>query len=372
MPFTLPFSRNHSTFFVLAVLLIVSPFLYSAKTGVGKDHPVDVELDNEISLDLDEPSPISGYSAEIEISYESKLLEVASSSEFDLEGLSGEEVLFGIGKDEARAEFELEFDPEKTELESYGLTGRLQFDTAASICLDYESDYPAGEETTETELVFSLARKLTADILVEIEGTFEETDRQLNPVPEETELDLSGINWGRFSFNTQVEFEETDLEEIDLDYEGEEGLPGNTGLTLEGSVSWSPEDNYLQFDPEFLSGFGTFYLETVLHLKDESQIVRPEIAEAGLTDVKLAGLDFEISNDFESGESELSVERDSELLEVEFELEIRPEEGDTLFDLAQLTGEITWEPDQFLAVSFETEANVNSPPELSLASEYSF
>jgi hypothetical protein len=352
--------------------LIVSPFLYSAKTGVGKDHPVGVELDNEISLDLDEPSPISGYSAAIEVSYEGELIEVTSSSEFDLEGLSGEEVLFGIGTDEARAEFELEFDPEKTELESYGLTGRLQLDTEASIGLDYESDYPAGEETTETELVIDLARKLTEEILVEIEGTFEEADRQFDPVPEETELDLSGINWGRFTFNPQVEFEETDLEEIDLDYEGEEGLTGNTGLTFEGSVSWSPEDNYLEFDPEFPSRFGTFYLETVLHLKDESQIVRPEINEAGLTDVKFGGLDFEISNDFESGESELSVEREGEPLEAEFELEIRPEEGDTLFDLAQLTGEITWEPDRFLAVSLETEANVNSPPELSLASEYSF
>ena len=372
MPFTFPFSRTRSAVFALTVLLVTSTILYPAETTVGKNHPVGVELDSEVSLDLDEPDLISDYGSEIEIYYEGKLIEVTSSSEFDLEGLTGEEVLIGIGKDRARAEFELEFDPEKTELESYGLTGRIQLDTAASIGLDYETDYPAGEETTEAELVIGLARKLTEEILVEIEGTFEETNRQLNPVAEETELDLSGMHWGYFTLNSQVEFEGTDLEEIDLDYEGEEGLPGHKELTLEGSVSWSPEDNYLEFDPEFLSGFGTFYLETVLHLKGESQIVRPEIDEAGLTDVKFGGLDFEISNDFESGESELSVEREGEPLEAEFELEIRPEEADNLFDLSQLTGEITWEPDRFLAVSFETEANVNSPPELSLASEYSF
>lgn len=91
-----------------------------------------------------------------------------------------------------------------------------------------------------------------------------------------------------------------------------------------------------------------------------------------MEDLEVAGWDLELSNDFESGESEITLERDRENLDLEFEFEINPRATDTPFNLGQRTGELTWEPEEFLSLTTEIESDPSSPPEISLASEYEF
>lgn len=371
MSYTSPL-QNYSvlTFTIITTLLLVA--FSSCEISRAEDHPLNVELENEVSLDPTEQVIISDHDSELTLSYETEVLEVETSSEFDLDGFSDEEILLGIEKDPIETECELAFDPQESKLESYELTGDIQLDPKTSLDLEYESDYPGEGENADSEMVLTVDRELTEQISIEVEGEFSETERQLSPVPAETKVDISGLGGKNLILDAELEFKETELEEIELDFEGTDSSFGKSGFIPESSVSWELSENLVEFEPELELEFGDLSLETILYLRDETRISKLELMEVSLDDLEFAGWDLKLSNDFETGESEVDLEKGHESLDVEFEFEILAEESDDLFNLGQRAGELTWHPDEFLSTTIEIESDPSSPPEFSLSSEYEF
>ncbi len=356
--------------FILLTFSFLSPF--TANVSGASDRPLTVELENELSFEPTEQKLISDYDSEIAFSYEPGVFEIETSSEFEIDGLSEVELLLGIEKDPFEAESELAFDPEKTKLVSYELAGDIQLDPNTAFEIEYESDYPEKGETAVPELMLTIDRELTKELSIEIEGEYSEPERPLNPVPNETEVDLSGLEGRNFALDTELEFEKKELEEIEFDFERSDSSFGKSGLNLEASISWELSEDSVEFEPELELEFGELSLETILYLGDKTQIRKLEILEASLDDLELAGWNLEFSTDFESEESEITLERDHENPEVEFEFEIRANENDNLFNLGEMTGELDWKPEEYLAVTIEAEPGLSSPPEFSLSTEYEF
>lgn len=371
MSYTSPL-QNSLVLLAIAITILLLLAFSPCEASRAENNPLHVELENEVTLASAEQGMISDYDSEITLSCETKKLEVETSSEFDLEGLTEGELLLGIGIDPLETECKLTFDPQKSQLESYELTGNLQLDPKTSLELEYESDYPAKVETADSEMVLTFDRELTEYLSVNMEGEFSETEQQLSPVPAETEVDLSGLGGKNFVLDTELEFKETELEEIKFDFEGKDSSRAESGLIPDASVSWELSEKFVEFEPEFELEFGDLSLETVLYLRKKTRISKLELVEVSLDDLELAGWDLELSNDFETGESEITLERNRENLDVEFEFEIGAETTNDLFNLGQRTGELTWDPEEFFSVAIEIESGPSCPPEISLVSEYEF
>lgn len=360
----------------ILLLLIIATLLFTVSSpgtvSRAGTQPLNVAVENEISLEPTEENVISDHNSQVTLAYETGVFEIETSSEFELEGLSDVELLVGAGKDPIETECELTFDSRQSKLETYKLTGDIQLDSKTSLSLEYESDYPEEGETADPEKVFTVERELTEDLSLEVEGEFSEPERKLTPVPTETKVDLSGLDLKNFVLDTALEFENTELKEIEFDFEGKDSLFDKPGLILKGTVILKPSEDIVEFDPEFELEFGDLSLETILYLSDETRISKLELVEVSLDDLEFAGWDLELSNDFESGESEITFERDSENLDVEFEFAIKAEANGNPLNLGQRTGGLTWYPEEFLSATIEIESGPSSPPEFSLTSEYEF
>jgi len=333
---------------------------------------LDVKLDNEISIEPENPEFISDHSSEIFLSYQTKLFRFETSTELGLEGLSGEKLLLGVENGNIQAQLELSFSPKKTGLESYGVEGNCRLSPGTAVNIEYESEYTEAMGEDDGELALTLERELADDASIEIESIFAETEKQLQPVPAESKIELTGLNLGYFTFNPELEISETNLEEITLDFEGIPSVLSSTDLTLSGTISLDLTEDFLEFESEVETELGTFYLETLLHLKHESQINSIRPIEVGMTDIIYSGFDLEVSNDFESEKTELTLTKENQKVEVEFGLEVQSEENDRLLCFDQLTGELYWSPEEFLAVTVEAESTAKSLQEITLTSEYDF
>ncbi|MEF8836411.1 MAG: hypothetical protein V5A87_00955 [Candidatus Bipolaricaulota bacterium] len=363
--------QNYS---VLLVLIATSLLIASLPCNISRagDQSLGIELENEVSLEPTGQRMISDHDSEATLTYETVMFEFETSSEFGLEGLSEVELVLAAGKDPIETECGLTFGPKESNLESYELTGNIQLDSETDLTLDYESDFNEQGETDNSEVVLTLDRELAEDLSIKVEGEFSETQGQLSPVPAETKVDLSGLDRQNLSLDLELEFEKKELEEMELDFEGTDSFFLETGLTLDGSVSWKLSDNFVEFDTEFELEFGHLSLETILYLRDETRVNKLELVEVSLDDLEVAGWDLELSNDFGAGESEITLEKDREDLDLEFEIEINPEATGNPFNLGQRAGELTWYPEEYLSVATEIVSGPSSPPEITLASEYEF
>ncbi|MBS3787233.1 hypothetical protein KGY79_03420 [Candidatus Bipolaricaulota bacterium] len=371
MPYTSTLQNSLVLLAIVSTILLLVAFSPCEITH-AENHPLNVELENEVTLAPAEQDMISDFDSEITLSCETEKLEFETSSEFDLEGFTEGKILLGIEIDPVETECQLNFDPQKSQLESCELAGDLQLDPKTSLELEYERDYPAKGETADSEMVLTFDRELTEYLSVEVEKEFSDTEQQLSPVPAETEVDLSGLGGKNFGLDSELEFKKTELEEIEFDFEVTDSSFAESGLVPEGSVSWKLSEKFVEFEPEFGLEIGNLTLETVLYLSNKTRITKLQLVKVSLDDLELAGWELELSNNFETGESEITLERNRESLDVEFEFEIGAEKSDGLFNLGQRTGELTWDPEEFLSLAVEIESGPSYPPEISLATEYEF
>ncbi|MFB6291173.1 MAG: hypothetical protein ABEJ25_05530 [Candidatus Bipolaricaulia bacterium] len=371
MSYTLPLWIKET----LLVLVVVSVFIVTClppTQAVSRETPLGIEFDNEISLDPTVTSLISDYGSELLLSYETELFEIKTSTEFDLEGISGEELLAGLTRERVEAELELVFDPENAELESYEVKGDLQLSPETLVGLEYESDYSPEGGKTDGELVLTFDRELSEEVSVEVEGTFLDSDWKTSPAPQTSVVDVAGIKLGELTWDATIELSKAELTDIELDFDGNDFLFHRSGSSFSGSLAWELSESFIELEPEFELELGTFYVDTVLRLEDELEVSKLELVEAGISNLEIGQSTLDLSTDLDSGQTTATLERKRDKTEVEFELELESGKSDIPLNLDQFTGEFTWEPDDFLTVTFEMESDISSPPELTLASGYEF
>ncbi len=365
-------SQNGRTTVLLTIILL--PLLFGVTHLVEGEVLFTGELDTSVEITPLESGPIEDFDSDLTLSYETEFLTIESETELEMDGFAGGAVSLEVDFDSSALKGEIEFGDEAGEFEEFTGKASLALDEGTEVGLDLDADYEVEEERGYFELEWDLEveRELPCGSEVELGLNFSPEEENY-PLPEEVTLEVDEALVGDVELKSSVEVTEGELAEIEIDFELLEPVYTAPELLLEGSVLWTPDEKYIEIAPELDLPLGTLSVDGVLTLHGGTLIQDLELLNVGLKDLEVFGsridLEFEIDDDVgslkynkEVGETELTLEAESNYAS-----------SRSLFGLSEFSGEVTWEPLDWIELEIALESGTDAfPEEITLTSVYSF
>lgn len=361
--------RSLVTIFAVSLLIFpISITLNGSETELGVDLGAEVEVEPEgddLSHDV---------GSELEWTYGTGPFHFESETEFDPEGFSDQEMVFGFTGEELSGETDLDFDTELKELDSCEFSGTLDQDSKTTLEADYETDNCPLKDLRDPdrELKIEVERQVAERLDVEVLSTFSRESGSLVSTPEESEVEIDDLPYGNFRLTPKLEMEKLVPSEIEIGFERVVPSVESPRFGFEGDLEWEISEEYVEFDPELALEPVTLTLESRVSFTPESPDEIVEIMEMELDDLKLGEWGLELVLDFAREETEIEMETDEDTVGLELELLFEDFDDDFRPGFSRLGGGASLTLNESLEVAIEAETTFGSNhPELSISADYS-
>lgn len=353
---------------VSLVLLLGVP----ARGNSGQD--LEITSSNELTIIPSEKLSAPLFDSTLSVSYERGIFQFESETDFNLEGYNEQDLEFDLKFEALEGEIDLEFEDEKL-LDTWESSIDLDLNPQVEAEVVYETDCVSGEgdEKPDRELEITIDQQYGEDVSVELSSEFTNEGGSFSFPPDITEIEFDDIGTGEFVLDSSLELIELKPMEIEFDLEREEPIPGDPDLEFQVDLTWGISEDFLQVEPEFETEFATLSFESEVDLTSAGFIGGLKVREVNLSDLVLGFLEIDITNDLETGETEVDFQTSQGPTEFDLGWDYNPTKTGSLTGFECWTGEFTWEPLDSTEIVVEMESDSETfPSEITFSSEYSF
>lgn len=368
-------SRSRLSLKPILLITAVSLVLLSgvpARGNSGQD--LEITSSNELTIVPSEKLSAPLFDSTLSVSYEARNFQFESETEFDLEGYNEQDLEFDLKFGALEGEVDLKFENEKL-LDSWESSIELDLNPQVEAEVVYETDCISGEgdENPDRELGITIDQQYGEDVSVELSSEFTNEGGSFSFPPDLTEIEFDDIGTGEFVLDSRLELIELKPMEIEFDLERDEPIPGDPDLEFQVDLTWGISEDFLQVEPEFETEFATLSFESEVDLTGAGFIGGLKVREVNLSDLMLGFLEINITNDLETGETEVDFQTSQGPTEFDLRWDYNPTKTGSLTGFERWTGEFTWEPLDSTEIVVEMESDSETfPSEISFFSEYSF
>lgn len=358
-------------FLIAAVSLILFPEV-PVSGDIGQN--LEITSSNELTIIPSEKLSAPLFDSTLSLSYERGIFQFESETDFDLEGYNEQDLEFGLSFKELEGAIDLEFEDEKL-LDSWESSIGLDLSSQVEVEVVYETDCISGEgdENPDRELEITLDQQYGDDVSVELSSQFTNEEGSFSLPPDVSEIEFDDIESGKFVLDSSLELVEMKPMEIEFDLERDEPISGDPDLEFQVDLTWGISEDLLRIEPEFETEFATLSFESEVDLTGGDFIGGLKVREINLSDLVLGFCEVDITNDLETGETEIDFQTGQGPTEFDLKWDYNPTKTGSLTGFERWTGEFTWEPTDSTEVVVEMESDSDTfPSEITFSSEYSF
>lgn len=368
--------RSNKPALVLIVILFgaILPFKSSLVALGGTEPEVGVGFRTELELEPEKKGLGTEALSELDLSYDTEFLQVDGEVEMDSDGIADGLLALGVTGSGVSGEAELDLGSDWKSVDSCSFSAEYGRSSNLELSADYETGICPGSrnKAPDRELELALQLEVGEAASADFSTTFSSESGSLVSVPESSEVELEGLRAGEFILNPVLAVEELDPVELELGYEVRKPLLVNPDLSLEGELGWKFSENFIKFAPELTTEAGEISFEGEVGILPGNPDRFFKLQELGLSDIKLEGWEFEVTNDFASEEVELDLFTGIEAFELELGFLFGGTKEAYPVYLEELEGNLTWKPEESYEVELEAETDFEGfLPEVSIVADYS-